>query len=1736
MPKYPLISGIFKNSVVEFPYFWRLPNKPLEKKKEQKKKPKKHRVLRIIGWTFGILILLFVLLVLFIRSPWGQNIIVQRAVKYVSDKTNTKVEIEKLFITFDGNIMLKGVYLEDTKGDTLVYSKSLEAGVPLLPIIRGNGIGVDYLDWEGLRANVIRKDSINGYNFQFLIDAFATADTTTVAADTTAAPMNIVLGDINFRDFNVVFEDAVLGIDSQFKIGKLNLQMKKTDVEKMDFRASAIAISNSKIKYIQSPVPPTPSEDSPLPYLELDKLSLKNIFVDYQSYADGIAAEMEVSDIYLELEKADLANNDIVVGDFNLKNSIITINTEVENNAITQKAQEVKDDAKEDIQQFEWPDFKIAVANIDFENNNLNYFAGNDKVKQNEFNPNAIALQNLQLQANSIFLKDKKAGLNLKALTFQEGSGLDLKEMTLKLEATDNFLEVDGLKLALNNNIINGKARLDYSSLAKVIEVPDQSKVALNFPSFRVDLKDVFKFQPELRKNEYLKTLSTRYVTGNVNASGYLSAIQFPDVRVRWGNTTQVFAAGSLKNATDPDNLKFNISTFVAKTNRNDLIKFVNEEDLGVSLPKDISLKGNAKGNLEDVVASVDLTTSQGIATFNGHFKNDADISFDADLEIAEYKLGELLQDEQLGALSLNLKTAGSGKDINNLDAVLDANISSFKFNGYAIEDLAINGKIKEGKGNLISNYKDKNLNLDLTADIVLDSIAPQVMASLNIIGVNLQSLGLMDRDVRAALKLDADFVGNKDGFDVISTIGDGVVVYDNKSYLLGDVLATAHVRSDTTSIWVDNKIVNLSLESNTDPATFGTSIQKHIFSYFSRKENIPDTLRNPVILSVKGKIAEAPVLNDVFLVNVKKLDTVKIAVDFDESARKLKADIWAPHINYNDIILDSLAFTMDTDQEKFVYDLGFKSLKGGPLDIPKTKIAGKQQDNELSLNFKSIYKDSTFINIQSQITGTSDTLRFHILPENLILDRNPWQTPSDNEVLISKNKLVFNNFNFNRNDESVEITDKFSDVSEEHFAVKFKKFKLSEILNYLNPEEELAKGDLNGNLVFVEPFGDLGLLADLSVNNLEILDVDLGVLTVDAKSLGGDRYDFDLALKEGDVDLDLTGDYLAEQREAKLNLDLDINEFKMRALEGFSMNEIKDGKGSFSGKLTVSGSPTKPIYEGSLHFHNADFTIAKLNAPFTLADEFLRVDNKGLYMDNLTIRDKNQNKLVISGKVGIENVVNPTFDLKLNSQNFQVLNATKEDNDFLYGTASFNLDARLTGDLLIPKLNAKIGVGDNTDITYVLPSSSVSIEERGGVVLFVNRENPDAILTQTKEETGTLTGIDVNALLKIGKAAKVNIIIDQETGDNFAVFGDGDLDLRISPNGQMTLSGVYDISGGHYKMNLYNLVSRKFELAPKSRVSWSGDPFDAKLDVRAIYKVETSASALMAPVTSGSDPSVKSKYRQVLPFYVYLNVDGELTQPEISFAMDMPENEQGAIGGQVYGRLQQINSQEGELNRQVFSLLVLNRFYPEPGSDGSRGGFASVARDNLNDAISDQLNTFSDKLLGNTGLELDFGLDSYTDYQGDTPQERTQLDIAAQKKLFNDRLIVRVGSEVDLQGSNPSNEPAPIIGNVSLEYLLTENGRYRLKGFQRNEFENVIDGQTIVSGIALIFTQEFNRFDELWTALLKGETKEEKEARLEAKRVKKEQEAKEKLEEEKKEKEELKQIKNSKPEGDDEE
>ncbi|WP_439129517.1 translocation/assembly module TamB domain-containing protein [Polaribacter sp.] len=1650
----------------------------------KKLKKRKYRFLRrTLRVFFGILFFLF-LIILFIRSPWGQNIIVNQLVSYVSDKTNTKVAVENLFITFDGSVQLNGLYLEDKKGDTLLYAKSLEANIPLWETIRGTAVGVDNLDLETFKANIVRKDTISGYNFQFLIDAFASENTTSSANETSSKPVNVVLGNLFFKDLDVLFNDDVIGIDSRFKVGELDAEIQKTDLENMAFDANSIQLLNSDIKFIQKPSQLTDTAAATLPKFSLNNIKVKNVKAYYESEVSKLNSVLEIVDFSLESTQIDLTKQVFDLEKIALHNSKITINTF--KNTTVNSQNKIQNSA------IEWPEITLNINEIDFKNNKIGYFENNAKQQKNAFNPKAISIDDFTLNATNISLENKKANANLQQFSFNEVSGLNLHQFTFELEATDSKLILNNIDFGLNENALSGNLALNYASLNQLLKSAEQTKIAINIPTFTASLKEVFKFQPFLKENVNLKKASKKLISGNIKLSGNLATLNLQKATIKWGKNTSLFTTGTFKNITNPTELIVNIPNFKVDTKRSDINQFIDEKEFGVQLPKNVLLTGNVAGSLENISSKIKVETTQGIAKIEGSFKNKKTISYDAVVKIDNYKVNELLNNPNFGKLSGTLKSKGSGKNINNLDANLEAKVSKFTLNNYAVKDLIIDGELKNGEGEISSKYKDENLNIALNGDVSLDSIASKASINLDVIGANLQALGLMNRNVKTGMDISVDFEGNSAEYKLDGNIKNGVVVYDNRTYLLGAIKANGYVNKDTTSVFIKNKMLDFKLESNTDPQTFSKALERHITSYFYRDKPISDTIKNPVHLKLESKISQSALLKDVFLVNVKDIDTIDVSLNFKEKGRQLKANITVPHINYSGNELDSLAFSMNTNKDNFNFDLGFKNITAGPLNVPRTYITGNQNNNELSLNFTGSYKGKTLMNVNSKITGNREKLKFIVNRDSLILNKERWSIPTNNEIILVNNNLEFKDFIISKGDQSITITDKLPKISKKHIAIEYQNFNINEVFNYLNPETEIASGILNGNFILEDPFEDTGIIANLNITKLETLKTNLGTLNIAAKSLGNSKYEFNADLKEGDVNLNLNGDYLVNNAEANLNLDLVINQFKMSALNTLSFGEIKETSGSFSGQFKVTGTTTEPKYKGELNFNNAAFNISKLNTKFLLQEETLKVDNSGLVLNNFTVLDENKNTLLLSGKIGTKSFLNPTFDVNLNAKNFRLLNATKEDNESLYGTATFNMDAKLTGDLQIPKLDTKLKLGEGTNVTYVMPSTYANIEEREGVVAFVNRKKPNTILTKTEEQTANITGFDISANLKIDKKAAVTVVINKDTGDNFKVSGDGDFNFTMVPNGRINFTGAYEINDGHYELNLYNLVDRKFLLAKGSRVSWSGDPFEAALDVKAIYKLETSASPLMASQISNADVSIKNKYKQVLPFQVYLNIDGELLQPKISFALDMAEEERGAVGGQVYGRVQQVNQQEAELNKQVFSLLVLNRFYPDSGSDGSSGGFATIARNNLNDAISGQLNAFSNKILGGSGIELDFGLNSFTDYQGDAPTDRTQLDIAAQKKLFNDRLTVRVGSEVDVQGGNTTDQKSPLIGNVSLEYKITEDGRYRLKGFRENKFENVIDGQTIVSGIALIFTQEFNEFSQLWNAILRSQKKKE--------------------------------------------
>src|SRR5690606_31545519 len=329
------------------------------------------KVLKVLGWILLAIVVLLFLVIFFIRSPWGQNIIVGKAVDFAKEKTGTEVAIDRLFITFSGNIFLEGLYMEDQKADTLVYSESLETGLAVLPLIRSGAIHISKLEWEGLKANVLRDQETGKFNFDFIMEAFQ-SDTTAVEptpSDTASTLPDIDLGPIRMKNFDLSYVDEVMGIEGQFRLGEFSLDMERLDLNKMDFYIQDFLFSNSSIYYKQTKPFEASEEDTTaagaMPVVIIDRFAIENVKAYYESQPDGMTADVTLGDFLIELPEGNLEENKIRLRTLQLHDSEVILKMAAQESAVDT----IPDTAP--LSGFEWPNWVVEAREISLDRNRV---------------------------------------------------------------------------------------------------------------------------------------------------------------------------------------------------------------------------------------------------------------------------------------------------------------------------------------------------------------------------------------------------------------------------------------------------------------------------------------------------------------------------------------------------------------------------------------------------------------------------------------------------------------------------------------------------------------------------------------------------------------------------------------------------------------------------------------------------------------------------------------------------------------------------------------------------------------------------------------------------------------------------------------------------------------------------------------------------------------------------------------------------------------------------------------------------------------------------------------------------------------------------------------------------------------------------------------------------------------------------------------------------------------------
>jgi len=339
-----------------------------------------------------------------------------------------------------------------------------------------------------------------------------------------------------------------------------------------------------------------------------------------------------------------------------------------------------------------------------------------------------------------------------------------------------------------------------------------------------------------------------------------------------------------------------------------------------------------------------------------------------------------------------------------------------------------------------------------------------------------------------------------------------------------------------------------------------------------------------------------------------------------------------------------------------------------------------------------------------------------------------------------------------------------------------------------------------------------------------------------------------------------------------------------------------------------------------------------------------------------------------------------------------------------------------------------------------------------------------------------------------------LRLLLDPSSTDSLVVKGEAALSFTMDRSGQMNLTGAYNLNDGSYLVSLESLLKRTFDIDKGSTIIWNGDPMEAEVDIDAIYSVSASPIDLMSDQLAGLTETDRNAYKQRYLFLVVLKLKGDILHPEIGFEIQLRPEDKGILSGAVNQKLTLLNEDVSALNKQVFALLVLGRFIQENPLQTEADGTSTFVRATVGKLLSQQLNQWSSKVL--PGVDLNFDIQSFNQFETGQAEGRTQVDIGLKKQLFNERLSVQLGGTLEVEGVKAKqNSASDIASDVVLEYKLTSDGRYRLKGFRQNQYESDIDGQFVETGAGISYVRDFDKWTNFFrrTKIEKRKLKKEK-------------------------------------------
>ena len=1320
-------------------------------------------------------------------------------------------------------------------------------------------------------------------------------------------------------------------------------------------------------------------------------------------------------------------------------------------------------------------------------------FRLNDPLKdslKNAFDYNHILLQINEAEANNFNVIGDTIQFNLNTLIAEEKNcHLPIHNLSTFFRLSQNSMEFLGLNARLGESKISDTLIFKYQSLVDLNDFNNRVNMKLMLRNAVLNPLDLVLFTPGSKPLP-----ETLYLNGTI--SGKVSRFTYQNMDVTLGNT-------KIKGKLQLDGLPSVNETFINLDIKNGDIDIKN---LAFLFPENVfnrlsalgkfQLTGKFTGFMNDFVAN---------GNFQGRFgqiKSDINLKIDqkyidqstysGNLNLYNFDLGMVLRDTMsFQKVSLNGKIDGKGLTQETADFSLIGKISSIGIRFYNYVNITTDARFAKElfSGSLIID--DPNLKLNATGSINIRKGQELIKVKTKLDTLFTQKIGLTKEHLFISSSIDVDTKGLKlDSLFGKIILRDAYVEYKDRSLSIDSISINSFLKDNTHNLQLRSSHANADLTGNFYYSTLFNDLQRLVHEFQLNVRNNKEELNSYYTAKSKNS-QEYQAKFSIYLKDINPVFTLaKLGISLSGETQiegtfnngftsRLQAFTQLDTITYQGkkFINTEIEFSGSKLRDSMRV-LAVLSVNSQRQEITKTFITkdlfseAVWDEDHIDLNIDFDQEGTTnFVRLQSEIDFLSDSTRIKILPTRIHVLEEEWLISPQNYTLMKGKEWMISNLKLFNGEESILLDGVVSQDPNQSLSLTLTDLNL-DILNTISSSS--LSGIVNGRAEVKDVYKDFYLQ-----NNLTIKD-----LTVD-KFLVGDvsgtniwnqeekQFDINLLIDRLEKrTLTLTGFY-NQANKKPLYLTAKLEETNIKLIEPFLKGIFSQMDGMLSGLYEITGTFSQPLIQGEGKIERGRIMIDYLKTLYTFQGTLGMTPNQIIFKD-FTLYDGLRNQGSLDGYLTHRNYTKFRINLDATFANFQVLNTTSKDNSLFYGQAYGSGKLNMFGPLANMKISATARTSKNTRV--FIPISGTESVEKSDFISFVHFNDSLRNITEKKKKkiSDEPSGIILDLNLDITPDAYTEIIFDIKAGDIVRGYGNGDIKLQIDTKGEFNMFGLYEFEQGFYNFTLYDIINKEFRITKGSRISWFGDPYAGVLNLTASYRQMASLGPILPNQSESvlSSPQVRRKY----PVEVLLKLDGPMLSPIIVFdivAKDLPNNVTTDDGTLIqldfYFKAFKAKLDEQELNRQVFSLLILRRFSP-PDAFSTSGSISN----SVSELLSNQLSYWLTQVDQN--LEIDLDLGSLDQEAFNTFQLRLSYS------FLNGRL--RVTRDGTFNNQYNQSELANMLGDWTIDYVLTPDGKFKVKMYSRsnfNQINNTLGTQTaITTGVSLLHTQNFDQLRDL--------------------------------------------------------